>query len=85
MDKPNLRLDIKKSAEEGNSTCGRNKRCIQAEKMIPNVIAKRCREVLFFLPGGKSILTSTCGIAPAPGTEKRRGKAPAAGCHGIWK
>jgi hypothetical protein len=56
MDKPNLRLDIKKSAEEGNSKCGGNKLCIQAEKMIPNVIAKRYREVLFFLPWEKSIL-----------------------------
>jgi hypothetical protein len=25
MDKPNLRLDNKKPAEEGNSTCGGNK------------------------------------------------------------
>jgi hypothetical protein len=50
MDKPNLRLDIKKTAEECNSTCGGNKLCIQAEKMRPNVIAKRYSEVLFFLP-----------------------------------
>jgi hypothetical protein len=56
MDKSDLWLDIEKSAEESNSKCGGNKLCIQAEKMIPNVIAKRYREVLFFLPWGKSIL-----------------------------
>jgi hypothetical protein len=41
MDKPNLRLDIKKAEAQGNSTCGGKRLFIQAEKMIPNDIAKR--------------------------------------------